>query len=107
MHPELEDFLEAAFSTVPPVSAQIGRAVIEPDYEIEPNLADACRVAEEFNECVRRQELSGGDLTSRAGLEVKLLENCPVLRKYVRRITLHSDRVEGSWIEVAEPGFWI
>ena len=31
----------------------------------------------------------------------------PLLNKYVRSITLHQDKLDGSWVEVAPPGNWI
>ena len=37
MDPQLEFFLEEAFSAVRPTSPQIGRIVVEPDYDISPD----------------------------------------------------------------------
>lgn len=103
----LEDFLVSAFASVDPVSKAIGRVVVEPDYEVAPDDGDAGELAAQLTEVLRGQPAASDDLASRGGLELKIDEQHPVLRKYLRRITLHADTVEGSWVEVAPPGNWI
>jgi len=107
VHPDLEDFLANAFASVEPVSKAIGRVVVEPDYAVAPDDGDASELAAQLTEVLRGQLTAGDDLASRGGAELKIDDKHPVLRKYLRRITLHADTVEGSWVEVAPPGNWI
>ncbi len=107
MHPELEFFLEEAFQSVAQTSPQIGRVVVEPDYEIAPEAKDAGHLASELLQCLREADSSGLPDTGHEGLEIEILGPYRLLRKYLRRITLHADPIEGDWIEVAPPGNWI
>ena len=107
MHPDLEFFLEQAFSRISPTSPQIGRVVVEPDYEADPDNADSIPVADQLTNCLQSQSLNPDLISAHAGQEIKLPDTEALLRKYIRRITLHADRVDGPWIEVAPPGNWI
>lgn len=107
MHPELEDFLNAAFASIEPTSPEIGRVVVEPDYEIEPAEADVSGLKDQLVALVREESSEGATLVSSEGFEAKIPSRYPLLRKYVRRISLHQDTVDGSWVEVAPPGNWI
>ena len=107
MHPDLEFFLEKAFEGVAPTSPEIGRVVVEPDYDIAPQANDAGNVASELVQCIGEAAPDGDRLASPDGYEVDIPGVYRVLRKYVRRITLHADKVEGDWVEVAPPGNWI
>lgn len=97
MHPDLDDYLEETFGAMPPV-AGIGHLVIEPDYETAPTEEDRGALVRELTECVRGHQ---------APEEFAIEARYPVLRKYVRRVSLHADVVEGSWVEIVPPGNWI
>jgi hypothetical protein len=107
MKPEVEFFLEKAFHSVQPTSAEIGRVVVEPDYEVNPSRRDAGHLASELVQCVREQSLDPAALCSHRGLEIQIPGNYRLLKKYLRRITLHQDKPDGAWVEVAPPGNWI
>lgn len=107
MHPELEFFLENAFGRVQPTSGDIGRVVVEPDYEIAPETEEAAPLASELVQCLREARVDEQRLAGPQGCEVEIAGTYHLLRKYVRRITLHADSIEGDWVEVAPPGSWI
>lgn len=107
MDPRLELFLEDALEGVRATSSGIGRVVVEPDYNLSPKDSDAVSIAEELRQLIDRQSPDPAALASPQGYEVHIPEDCPVLAKYIRSITLHQDRVEGSWVEVVPPGNWI
>lgn len=107
MHPELETFLEHAFQNIEPTSPDIGRVVVEPDYEISPAQHDAGHLASELVQCLREQSPNPAALASHQGVQVRIAGAYRLLAKYIRSITLHQDRVEGAWVEVAPPGNWI
>jgi hypothetical protein len=107
MNPELETFLESALDAVPPTSPEIGRVVVEPDYEVSPREQDAGHLASEFVQCLQEQSPNAAELSSHQGFEVQIPGSYRLLTKYIRSITLHQDRVEGPWVEVAPPGNWI
>jgi hypothetical protein len=107
MHAELEDFLESAFQSLQPTSSTIGRVVVEPDYNVQPDPSCAGHIAQQLSDCIRNQPLTNNRLATRDGVEATIGPEYNLLRRYLRRITLHSEPVEGSWIEVAPPGNWI
>jgi hypothetical protein len=107
MHPDLEFFLEEAFQSVSPTSSEIGRVVVQPDYEVAPDPKDSGHLASELLQCLRDMTLVPAALKSRDGQSLDISGPSRLLRKYVRGITLHADAVEGDWIEVAPPGNWI
>jgi hypothetical protein len=107
MHPDLEVFLEHTFQSVAQTSPEIGRVVIEPDYEVEPDPKDGGHLASELLQCLREAEVDKGALAGHEGQDVEIQAPYRLLRRYIRRITLHADSVDGEWIEVAPPGNWI
>jgi len=107
MDPGLDAFLEDALESVQPTSPGIGRVVVEPDYNISPLESDAPTLAQQLRELIQRQSPDAAALASPEGYEVNISGDCSILAKYIRSITLHQDRVEGSWVEVAPPGNWI
>lgn len=107
MHPELEDFLNTAFASIQPVSSEIGRVVVEPDYEVEPSEADASGLERELRACLREQFFDAAALASHPGFEVGIPPSYRSLNKYLRKITLHRNKLDGPWVEVAPPGNWI
>ena len=107
MNPELEFFLEKAFESVRPTSPEIGRVVVEPDYDVKPSREDARHLASELLQCLREQPIDAAALRSHDGFEIEVPGIYRRLAKYIRRITLHQDKVEGPWVEVAPPGNWI
>ena len=107
MHPDLEFFLEDAFRPVAQTSAEIGRVVIEPDYEVEPDPKDAGHLASELLQLVREASIDSKALASHDGQQIDIPGPYRLLRKYIRRVTLHANVLEGDWVEVASPGYWI
>ena len=107
MNPDIEFFLEDAFASLPSTSPAIGRVVVEPDYESAPTPGDPQQLRSEFTKLLSGQAADDSALQSQNGLEVKIPSDYQLLSKYIRRITLHADSVEGDWIEVAPPGSWI
>lgn len=107
MNPDLEDFLEDAFASIKPTSDDIGRVVVEPDYDSGIVKNDKQQLRGEFLELLKGQNVDGSALKSPDGFEVKIPDCYKLLSKYIRRITLYADSVEGDWVEVAPPGNWI
>jgi hypothetical protein len=107
MHPELEFFLEDALAPVERTSPEIGRVVVEPDYEVTPDAKDAGHVASELVQCLRETGVDNNAIAAHEGQVIEPSGAYRLLGKYIRRITLHRDTVQGAWIEVAPPGNWI
>jgi hypothetical protein len=107
MDPQLEFFLEDAFESVQPTSPEIGRVVVEPDYDTTPDEKERDQLAAELNSCIQEQSTDATDLGAPEGFELKITNKYPLLRKYVRSITLHQTPTERPWVEVAPPGNWI
>ncbi len=107
MHPDLDEFLERVLAPIEPVSKSIGRVVVEPDYDTEPDDRDADSLRTELTACIAALPAVSEPITSPHGREVKIDTRYSVLGKYLRHITLHRDTVEGAWVEVAPPGNWI
>src|SRR5438105_1737542 len=107
MDPQLEFFLEDAFKSVQPTSPEIGRVVVEPDYDMTPDQKERDQLAAELNSCIQEHSPKTTDLAARHGFELKIPSKYPLLSKYVRSITLHQAPMERPWVEVAPPGNWI
>ncbi len=65
------------------------------------------RWREELIQCIREQSPDAAAIASREGFAIEIPDRYPLLRKYIRSITLHQDRAEGAWVEVEPPGNWI
>lgn len=98
MHPDLEFFLEDAFDPIQPSIPGIGRVIVEPDYDAEPEASEVEALRSELIEFLQSHPASGN---------IGIPEGKGVLSKYVRRVTLKKDPLQGSWVEVAPPGNWI
>ncbi len=98
MHPDLEFFLEEAFDDIEPAVAGIGRVIVEPDYDAAPAASDKEKLVGELLDLLK-DHAGPGEFDVPPGLKV--------LSKYVRRVTLRSDTLDGPWVEVAPPGSWI
>lgn len=98
MHPELEFFLEDAFDGIEPAVPGVGRVIVEPDYDAEPNASEKEKLTAELIKLVKEHPKSG---------EFGVPPGFDLLAKYVRRVTLRTDPLEGPWVEVAPPGNWI
>ena len=107
MDPQLDFFLECALELVQPTSPEIGRVVVEPDYDVSPVEEDAGALREELIQCIKEQSPNPAAIASREGFAIEIPERYPLLRKYIRAIKLHQDRAEGAWVEVEPPGNWI
>jgi hypothetical protein len=107
MHPDLEFFLEDTFQSVQRTSPEIGRVVVEPDYDVAPDAQHAGNLANELLQCLREAKLGDKALSTHEGYDIEIPGAYSLLRKYIRRITLHADGVEGEWVEVSPPGNWI
>ena len=107
MHPDLGSFFDRAFESVQPALPDVGRVVVEPDYDSSPADQDAAQLAAELTQLLREQSPEPTALASHDGFDVHIPDRYPIVAKYIRSITLHQDRAEGPWIEVAPPGNWI
>jgi hypothetical protein len=108
MNPELDAFLNDAFQAVQPTSPEIGRVVVTPDFEATADQQDKQQLSDELTRLLGEQRPDHTALATADGFGVPVSNNCPLLAKYVRSITLHRDPpAEGPWVEVAPPGNWI
>jgi hypothetical protein len=107
MDPQLEFFLEDTFKSVQPTSSEIGRVVVEPDYDTTPDEKEGDQLAAELNSCIQEHSPNVTDLASPHGWELAIPNKYRLLKKYVRSITLHQAPTERPWVEVAPPGNWI
>jgi hypothetical protein len=107
MNPDLEFFLEDAFAPIKQSFPEVGRVVVEPDYNAKFIPEDAQPLCQELRELLDRQKPSGASLHSHDGFEATIGDDYPLLQRYVRRVVLHSDEINGDWVEVMPPGNWI
>lgn len=107
MNPQLEFFLEDAFNSVRPTSAEVGRVVVEPDYDVSPDEQERDELANELVRCIQDHSPKAIGVASPQGVELAVPSKYPVLAKYVRSITLYQAPAEFPWVEVAPPGNWI
>jgi hypothetical protein len=102
VNPNLEFFLEDVVRGITPTSSQIGRVVLEPDYDVCERIGDAQSLRDQIVELIRSQNADAPD-----GTEVEIPPAASLLRKYLQRVILYRNRLPGEWIEVTPPGSWI
>ena len=107
MDPQLDFFLEDAFKSVQPTSPQIGRVVVDPDYDVSPDPRDRDQLAKELVQCIQEHVPDTTELASPQGFEINVTKSFQILAKYILHITLHREPAEQPWVEVAPPGNWI
>ena len=107
MNPDLEFFLEDAFAPIKQSSPEVGRVVVEPDYDTKAAPEDAQPLCQELSDLLGRQRPLEPALHSHDGFEAAIGDDYPLLRRYIRRVVLHSDEINGDWVEVMPPGNWI
>lgn len=107
MNPEIETFLQEAFKNLQPSVQGVGRVVVEPDYESTAPLQDADQLTNELTRLLSKQNVDVIALQSHTGFEIDDLTRYAHLQTLVRRVILHADSAETSWVEVLPPGNWI
>ena len=107
MDPQLDFFLEDAFKSVLRTSDQIGRVVIEPDYDVSPVPSEGDQLAKELVTYLEEQSPNPAELDAPEGARIEIPQKYPLLSKYVRSITLYRTPAEQPWVEVEPPGNWI
>ena len=107
MYPELETFLDETFGGIEATTGAIGRVVVEPDYDTQPNPQEKQQLSDGLLQFIREQPPNPAAMASPQGFEVTVPKDRGLLSKYVRRITFHADRLEGPWVEIEPPGSWI
>ena len=107
MNPELETFLQDAFSSLKPSIQGVARVLVEPDYETDAPLQNADQLTAELTKLLSAQKVDLIALGSHTGFEVDDLGKYPNLQRLVRRVTLYGEPAEDPWVEVAPPGNWI
>ena len=108
MNPDLEIYLQDAFKTMQPSNPAVARVMVEPEYESQAAPADAAVLRDELASLLGSfQAIDKREIDTHDGEEVPGLNRCENLRQVVRKITLHADREDGPWVEIAPPGNWI
>ena len=101
MNLELESFLDEAFKPVQPLWKDVGRVVVDPDYEAEETEEDSPKLAAELTKFLREQTPNPD------GQEISIPNGYPLLKKYLRSVSLHPEHLDDCWVEVVPPGNWI
>ena len=107
MNPDLETYLDEVFESVQPTSPDIGRVVLQPNYEDGPLSGDAEQLRVELVQLLKAQKPGLVGLESHQGVEVSVPGQYQTLGKFVRTVTLHANHLEGPWVEIAPAGSWI
>jgi len=107
MNPDLETYLDEVFASVQPTSPDIGRVVLQPNYEDGPPSGNAEQLRAELVQLLQAQHPGLTGLESHDGVEIVVPDQFPTLHKFIRTVTLYANRLEGSWIEIVPAGSWI
>ncbi|MEK7404256.1 MAG: hypothetical protein AAB225_04035 [Acidobacteriota bacterium] len=101
----LQAFLEEAVGGIQPTSATIGRVTVEPDYTATVNYSDLRGLTHELWRCIREHAVNVAALGTTQGDRFPISENYPLLKTYVRSVTLLNgkDADTGSWVQVEPP----
>ncbi len=107
MNPDLETYLDEVFASVQPTSPEIGRVVLQPNYEDGPPSGDAEQLRVELVRLLQEQKPGLVGLESPEGIEILIPGQYQTLSKFVRTVTLHANRLDGPWVEIVPAGSWI
>jgi hypothetical protein len=99
----LEAFIEDAFGGVQPTSTAISRVAVDPNYTAIADELELSRLAHELVRCIRAKTPNLSALRSPQGHDIPISDNYPMLRKYLRTITLYGEVVIGPWVQVEPP----
>lgn len=103
----VEAFLEDAFDKIQPISEEIGRVMIAPNYTVTADELDHNGLSDELARCIRQHKPDLTALRSPQGDDIPISQEYPLLRKYVRTITLYKEAGIGSWVQIEPPGNFV
>ncbi len=100
---QMEGFLEEAFKNItpPPALAKVGSVEIEPDYDEAIVDYESSALASELKSCLDAAAPLAA--VSPQGVDIPLPADKPVLKKYIRTITLSETRHK-PWVRVLPYG---
>jgi hypothetical protein len=96
----IEAFLEDAFGAIIQQSMSVGRVIVDPREEVVPNETDLAGLKDELVSCIQEKAETSAKLNSPQGYDIPLSADYPLLKKYLRAVTLYRDRGLGSWVQV-------
>lgn len=100
----IEAFLEDAFGTIQATSAAVGRVLVGPNDAVTSDESDRAGLADELVRCIREETAKPIKLNSELGHEIQISDSYPLLKKYLRDITIYGDVRIGSWVQVKPSG---
>ena len=84
----IEAFLEDAFGSLKPTSSVVGHVEVEPI--LIPDEGERAELTKQLVRCIEEQTAKRINLTPQ-GYDIALSDNYPLLKKYLRAVTLKSD----------------
>jgi hypothetical protein len=94
-------FLASVFAQIRSTSPLIGKVLIEPREDVQPEDSDHNELASELTRLLQEQS-PGSEWNWRQGITVAIPERYQYLKKYVRSITLRQDKCTpgAPWVQV-------
>jgi hypothetical protein len=100
----LESFLEQAFGSIAPLFTAKSHVTVTPYYSTIANPSDRSELTQELVRCLRDHPPGSDAFRSPQGCDIEISGVYPLLKKYLRRITLRKDSRIGAWIRVLPSG---
>lgn len=97
-------FLEEAFGSILPLFAAKCYVTVLPDYTTAAVPADRGALIDELVRCLRDHPPDSDALRSPQGYDIKMTETYPLLKRYLRGITLRSGSRSNAWVQVLPDG---
>jgi len=102
---KLEADLATAVSAIErPSSTRIGLVTVYPDYQASFDDGDLTAFVNQLAKCLGEQVPEGAALKSPQGVQVNVSGDYPLVKKYLKDVTLYADRRIGAWVQVLPPG---
>ena len=100
----IEAFLVDAFATIEATSTAVGRVLVGPNDDATSDESDCAGLADELVRCIREETAKSINLNSPLGHEIQLSDSYPLLKKYLRGVTIYGDVRNESWVQVKPSG---
>src|ERR1035438_5580874 len=93
----IEAFLEDAFGSVEATSTAVGRVIVDPNDSVISDESERAGLADELVRSIQEETAKPINVNSPQGHDIQPSDSYPLLKKYLRGITIYGVKGIGSW----------
>ena len=98
--------LQTALESVKSNLAQVGFVDVVLNCGVWLDASEISKLLEQFEQCVGEQTPDPYSLRSPQGFQVAVSEEYPLVKKYLKSMTLHGETQTGAWVQASFPADW-